>query len=80
MGWQRRQDHDGLYIVHYRDDLIREDIKTLYAIGGLNPTECGLEMSESGTSDLHTLNTLSTSAPIISLSIGSHSTEYLLYH
>ena len=56
--------------VHYRDDLTREDIKTLYAIGEPNPTECGLEMSESVTENLHTLNTLSTSAPIISLSIG----------
>ena len=56
--------------VHYRDDLTREDIKTLYAIGGENPTECGLEMSESVSDSSHTLNTLSTSAPLISLSIG----------
>ena len=61
---------DSGVAVHYRDHLIREDIKTLYAIGGANPTECGLEMSESVTENLHTLNTLSTSAPIISLSIG----------
>ena len=58
---------DSEVVVHYRDDLVREDIKTLYAIGGLNPTECGLE---SETSDLYSLRTLSTSAPIISLSIG----------
>ena len=58
---------DSEVVVHYRDDLVREDIKTLYAIGGANPTECGLE---SETSDLHSLRTLSTSAPIISLSIG----------
>ena len=56
--------------VHYGDDLVREDIKTLYAIGGANPTECGLEMSESVSDSSHTLNTLSTAAPIISLSIG----------
>ena len=63
---------DNEVAVHYRDDLPREDIKTLYAIGGPNPTECGLEMSESGTSNLHSLSTsLTTSAaPIISLSIG----------
>ena len=68
---------DSEVVVHYRDDLVREDIKTLYALGGTNPTECGLEMSESVTSDLesvtsdlHTLSDLSTSAPIISLSIG----------
>ena len=61
---------DSEVAVHYRDDLIREDIKTLYAIGGANPTECGLEMSESVTENLHTLNTLSASAPIINLSIG----------
>ena len=58
---------DSEVVVHYRDDLIREDIKTLYAIGGANPTECGLEMSESV---FHSLNTSSTAAPIISLSIG----------
>ena len=61
---------DSEVAVHYRDDLVREDIKALYAIGGANPTECGLEMSESVTSYSHTLNTLSTAAPIISLSIG----------
>ena len=47
---------DNEVAVHYRDDLIREDIKKLYAIGGLNPTECGLEMSESV---LHSLSDLS---------------------
>ena len=61
---------DSEVAVHYRDDLPREDIKTLYAIGGANPTECGLEMSESVSDGSHTLKTLSTSAPIISLSIG----------
>ena len=61
---------DSEVAVHYRDDLPREDIMTLYAIGGPHPTECGLEISESVTENLHTLNTLSTSAPIISLSIG----------
>ena len=61
---------DNEVVVNYRDDLPREDIKTLYAIGGLNPTECGFEMSKSVNDGSHTLNTLSTSAPIISLSIG----------
>ena len=48
---------DSEVVVHYRDDLVREDIKTLYAIGGQNPTECGLEMSESVNDGSHTLNT-----------------------
>ena len=61
---------DSEVAVHYRYDLPREDIETLYAIGGPNPTECGLEMSESVNDGSHTLNTLVTSAPIISLSIG----------
>ena len=61
---------DSEVAVHYRDDLPREDIMTLYAIGGANPTECDLEMSESVNDGSHTLNTLVTSAPIISLSIG----------
>ena len=58
---------DSEVVVHYRDDLPREDIKTLYAIGGPRPTDCGLEMSER---DSHSLGTLITAAPIISLSIG----------
>ena len=53
---------DNEVVVHYRDDLPRED---MYAIGG---TECGLEESETGTSDLHFLS--DGAAPIISLSIG----------
>ena len=58
---------DNEVAVHYRDDLPREDMKTLYAIGEQNPTKCGLEMSESA---LHSLSDFSTAAPIISLSIG----------
>ena len=65
-GIQWIENNNGV-VVHYRDDLIREDIKTLYAIGGANPAECGLEMSER---DSHSLGTLITAAPIISLSIG----------
>ena len=58
---------NNVVVVHYRDDLLRQNIKTLYAIGGANPAECGLEKSER---DSHSLGTLITAAPIISLSIG----------
>ena len=55
--------------VHFRDDLPRQDIKSQYAlVNGPNPTECGFPVSD-GTTDLHTLSTVSTSAPIISVSI-----------
>ena len=32
-------------VVHYEDDLPREDIRSHYALGGLNPTECGFPIS-----------------------------------
>ena len=58
-------------VVYYRDNLPREDIKSQYAIGitNINPSACGFEISTE-TSDLYTLSTVASSAPIISLSIG----------
>ena len=60
---------DSEVVVHYRDDLPREDIKSQYALNGINPTECGFQIS-GVTSGLHTLRDSSTSAPIISLTLG----------
>ena len=56
-------------VVHYKDDLPREDIKSQYAIGisNINPSVCGFPTE---TSDSHSLSTIASSAPIISLSIG----------
>ena len=66
-------DHDNV-VVHYRDDLSRNDIQSYYAIGGPNPTECGFPIS--GDSNLYTLADSTSAAPIISLSIGKSSCVY----
>ena len=55
-------------VVYYKDDLPREDIKSQYALNGPDPTECGFPVSDS---NLYTLSDSSTSAPIISLSLGN---------
>ena len=55
-------------VVHYRDGLPREDIRSHYALGGLNPTECGFPIS--GNSASYSLITSMFATPIISLSIG----------
>ena len=55
-------------VVYYRDDLPREDIRSHYALGGLNPTECGLPIS--GNSASFYLSGSESATPIISLSIG----------
>ena len=67
-GIQWIEDNDVL--VHYRDDLPREDIKSQYALNGINPTECGFQITDS---TIHTLNDSSSNAPIISLSLGKQS-------
>ena len=55
-------------VVHYRDGLPREDIRSHYAVGGLNPTECGLPIS--GNSASYSLSDSTNARPIISLSFG----------
>ena len=55
-------------VVHYRDGLPREGIRSHYALGGPNPTECGLPIS--GNSVSYSLSTSMFATPIISLSIG----------
>ena len=55
-------------VVYYRDGLPREDIRSHYALGGLNPTECGFPIS--GNSVSYSLSTSMFATPIISLSIG----------
>ena len=59
---------DSEVVVHYKADLPREDIKSQYALNGPNPTECGFPESDS---NLYTLSDSSTSAPIISFSLGN---------
>ena len=62
---------DNEVVVYYKDDLPREDIKSQYAIfiSNINPSVCGFEISTE-TSNSHSLSTIASAAPIISLSIG----------
>ena len=60
--------NDSEVVVYYRDGLSREDIKSQYALNGPNPTECGFPVLDSNS---HTLSASSSSAPIISLSLGN---------
>ena len=53
-------------IVHYRDDFPREDIKTQYAIS-ISPSVCGFPTENS---NLYSLSSIASSAPIINVSIG----------
>ena len=59
---------DNDVVVHYKDGLSREDIKSQYALNGPNPTECGFPVSDNNS---YTLSDSSTSAPIISFSLGN---------
>ena len=79
-GDDSNDDNDGIQwiedlnnvVVHYRDQLLRDDIRSYYAIGGPRPTECGFPIS--GDSNLYTLSDSMSAAPIISLSIGKSNT------
>ena len=74
-GDDRNDNDDGIQwiedlnnvVVHYRDDLSRNDIQSYYAIGGTNPTGCGFPVS----GVLYTLADSTTAAPIINVSIGT---------
>ena len=70
-GIQWIEGHDNV-VVHYRDELLRDDIQSYYAINGPSPTECGFPVS--GDSVLYTLAHSTAAAPIISLSIGKSNT------
>ena len=62
-GIQWIEDHE--VEIHFRDRLPREDVKWQYG------SSCGFQVSE--TIDLHTLDTTSSYAPILSVSIGKPS-------
>ena len=66
-GIQWIEGHDNV-VVHYKDNLPRDDIRSNYTLGGSNTTECGFSIS--GDSGSYTLNESTIAAPIISLSIG----------
>ena len=54
-------------VVHYRDNLPRDDIRSHYALGGLNPTECGFSIS--GNSASYSLSDSTNATPIINLTV-----------
>ena len=72
-GIQWTVDGDSEVVVHYREDLPREDRQSYYAIGGPNPTECGFPIS--GDTNLYSLSASTSGSPIISLSIGKSNTS-----
>ena len=51
--------------VYYTENIARVDIKTQYALSGLDPSSCGFQADESSNS--HSLTLTALSAPIISL-------------
>ena len=65
-GIQWIKDDPNIVVVHYRDELPREDIKSHYAVGGVNPTSCGFPTSV-GSINSYSLTTSTQAAPIISL-------------
>ena len=69
------QDHGGIQwiendpnmvVVYYRDNLPREDIKSHYAVGVVNPTSCGFPISDDSINS-YSLTTSIQAAPIINL-------------
>ena len=65
-GIQWLENHNNV-VVHYKDDLPRGDVKSHYALGGPNPTECGFPSDDSNS---YSLSSSTSAAPIISLSFG----------
>ena len=75
-----RRNSNGNVVVHYRDNLPREDIKSHYALDGVNPTSCGFPTS-GGSINSYSLTTSTQAAPIISLNGMCMNTAILsLYH
>ena len=65
-GIQWIEDDPNMVVVHYRDELPRENIKSHYAVGGINITSCGFPMSDDSI-NYYSLTTSTQAAPIISL-------------
>ena len=59
-----RDSEDANVVVHYRDELPREDIKSYYALG--SASSCGFPMSDDSINS-YSLTTSISAAPIISL-------------
>ena len=62
-------------IVYYRSNLLIEDIRPAYGVGGPGANDCGFDIS--GDSDSYTLATSTSAAPIISLTIGK--TSFIIF-
>ena len=59
---------DGNMMVHYSDNVPRNNLVQYYAIGGIDPNNCGFELTT--VSDRYTLTIATLATPIISLSVG----------
>ena len=60
-------EEDRGVVVHYKNQLSRDNLKPYYAIGGRSPSECGFAVS--GRVGLYSLNRQHTALPIIGVSI-----------
>ena len=58
----------GNMMIHYSDEVPRNDLEQYYAIGGRDPNSCGFELTT--VSDRYTLTDSTSATPIISLSVG----------
>ena len=63
-------------MVHYSDEVPRNNLVQYYAIGGIDPNSCGFELTT--TSDRYTLTVSISATPIISLSVGM--IRYMLHN
>ena len=65
------EEEESGVVVHYRDNLPREDIKSQYAIriSNMHPSACGFKISPEDMTS-YSLSDTTPSAPIISFSIG----------
>ena len=60
----------GNNMVHYSDEVSRDEQKTYYAINGTDPNSCGFEML-SGPTDSYSLTVATLATPIISVQIAT---------
>ena len=58
----------GNMMIHYSDEVPRNNLEQYYAIGGRDPNSCGFELTT--VSDRYTLTDSTSATPIISLSVG----------
>ena len=58
----------GNMMIHYSDEVPRNNLEQYYAIGGRDPASCGFELTT--VNDRYSLTIATSATPIISLSVG----------